>query len=118
MTSDPLTGQQRIWALMTEAQWQQQVIDIAGVRRWRWWHAPDNRPVVGKGGQEYVQNVKAGFPDLVLVREERLVFAELKRETGKASPEQLAWALALNATAAEVYLWKPHDIADVLRILM
>lgn len=69
----------------------------------------------------------AGFPDLVMAREwdsgrgnGRLIFAELKSQRGKVSPEQQQWldALALTVPGVEVYLWRPSDldqIEDVLR---
>ncbi len=61
----------------------------------------------------------AGFPDLVLVRGERLMFAELKSETGKLTEPQRLWLWALAATGrAEIYVWKPSNlqrIAEALR---
>lgn len=112
-----LTPQEQIWRSMTEAAWQRQVTEIASLNRWRWYHAPENRPVLGRNGRTYVQNVRAGFPDLVLVRSERLAFAELKRETGVLTEGQPQWHEALRATGVEVYVWRPSDIKDVLRIL-
>jgi hypothetical protein len=41
-----------------------------------------------------------------------LIFAELKLDSGKASPEQLVWLKAL-APYAEVYLWRPADISSI-----
>ena len=71
----------------------------------------------------------AGFPDLCMVRGNRLIFAELKTETGKVSPDQQAWLDDLDALYAcdrvgdpmqrvEVYLWRPADIDEAYRILM
>ena len=61
----------------------------------------------------------AGFPDEVLVRRGRLVFAELKSASGKLSDEQRAWLEDLRAVPGlEVYVWRPKDmeaIAEVLR---
>jgi hypothetical protein len=61
----------------------------------------------------------AGFPDEVLVRSGRLIFAELKSERGKLSDEQAAWLEELRAVpGVDVYLWRPADmdaIATVLR---
>lgn len=68
----------------------------------------------------------AGFPDLVLVRGPRLIFAELKRQarSAKPTPAQEEWLDRLgvveravadaNATVAsvEVYLWRPEDLLD------
>ena len=38
-----------------------------------------------------------GFPDLCLVRGKRLIFAELKTDTGKLTADQEAWLIALGA---------------------
>lgn len=83
-----------------------------------------------------------GFPDLVLVRGGRLVFAELKREKkGRVSPAQARWIEELSVVtqaivaalfdsgqgpvyAAEraelivgAYLWKPSDWPEIERVL-
>lgn len=61
----------------------------------------------------------AGFPDEVLLRPPRLVFAELKSEKGKLSVEQRAWLDELGQVPGiEAYCWRPSDmdtIAEVLR---
>jgi hypothetical protein len=52
----------------------------------------------------------AGFPDLVLCRPPRLVVAELKTATGKATLAQQEWLAALGAcTGVEAALWRPAD---------
>ena len=58
----------------------------------------------------------AGFPDLVLVRRERLIFAELKMPKGRVSPLQREWLNDLRFVASviqtrniEVHLWTPAD---------
>jgi hypothetical protein len=61
----------------------------------------------------------AGFPDLVLVRPPRLIFAELK--TQRAPPPrglQEQWLAALRGVPAiEVYLWRPLDEDAILAAL-
>lgn len=66
----------------------------------------------------YARRFSAGVPDLMMVRGKRLVFAELKSQRGKVTPEQQEWLSALVVTGAEVYLWQPQDldlIEEVLR---
>lgn len=66
------------------------------------------------------QHSPAGFPDLCLVRDGRLIFAELKRQAAKhkPTPAQVAWLDALDdvavraAAAVTVYLWRPLDLLD------
>jgi hypothetical protein len=68
---------------------------------------------------QYSLRSPKGFPDLILLRPPRIIFAELKSETGKTTPEQDAWLDGLRGLpSAEVFLWRPVDIeriADVLR---
>jgi hypothetical protein len=104
---------------LTEKQWQDTVTGLATRLGWRWYHSPDNRPVTARSGKRYVQDIKAGFPDLVLTRGPRLVFAELKRQgpAGKVSDEQHAWLLALAYAGAETYVWRPGDLTTVRTVL-
>lgn len=58
------------------------------------------------------QNSEAGFPDLVMVHpnQRRLIFAELKSETGRVSMSQRVWLTALGrVTGVEACLWRPRD---------
>ena len=112
-----LTVEERQLRGITEAEWQRQVTDLASLRGWTWWHAPDNRPIVARSGKRYVQPVRPGFPDLLLVRRERLVFAELKRETGVLTSDQAVWLAALEAAGAETHVWRPSDLAQVQEVL-
>ncbi len=69
---------------------------------------------------QYARRTSKGFPDLVLVKEGRLIFAELKGVKGQVSPEQYDWLEALGRTGAEVYLWREdtdtlEEIAGILR---
>lgn len=61
----------------------------------------------------------AGFPDLVLANPEqkRVVYAELKREKGKVTPEQEEWLNTLEACGQEVWLWRPSDIEFIAQFL-
>jgi len=60
-----------------------------------------------------------GFPDLVLVHPEkkRIIYSELKAEKGKLTPYQELWIEALRACDQEVYIWRPHDIDEIVGIL-
>ncbi len=98
----------------SEAQFQLAVQREAKALGWRVYHTRDSR------GSD------PGFPDLVMVRAGRLVFAELKREK-KSDPtsDQLAWLadLALvelhgdGASRVKAYLWRPSDWAQILAVL-
>lgn len=108
---------------LSEKHFSQQVVDLAralGWRVYRTWLSIRS---------------PAGFPDLVLVRQRpapRLIFAELKTDTGKTTPEQDAWLEDLAAVAAasevpldmggrrvalETHVWRPRDFDAIARIL-
>lgn len=109
---------------MTEAELQGGVIDLAQAFRWRVAHF---RPAqTERGWRTAVAADGEGYPDLTLVREERLIFAELKGERGRLRPAQTEWlnALALVAGRAErlnagraeplveVFIWRPSHWQD------
>src|SRR5205823_7610491 len=81
------------------------VIKIAKLRGWMLYHTHDSR------------RSTSGFPDLVLVRPPRLIFAELKSQSGKPSMAQVEWLDALSGCGFEVHLWRPSDLERVAWIL-
>lgn len=108
----------------SEAGFQAAVIGLARIYGWRIYHAPDNRPAGRTGRPQRTGTPEgAGFPDLVLTRQDRLIFAELKTRTGRLGPGQQDWLTALgyigdeHAPAVEVYLWRPDDWPDIQRVL-
>jgi hypothetical protein len=98
----------------SEAAWQQKVTQLALSCGWRVYHPPDNRP---SGNTGRVQAVEPGYPDLTLVRGDRLLFAELKAEKGRLGPGQQEWLDALAAAGAETRLWRPSDWDEVVAVL-
>ena len=96
---------------VTEAEFQQTVVQYAVLRGWRTYHTHDSR------------RSNPGYPDLTLVRDRRIVFAELKTETGRVTHDQQEWLTDLLVAAnwnpgVDVYVWHPSDwglIEDVLR---
>ena len=81
----------------TEAQFQSQVLRYAALRGWHVYHTLRS------------EKSPAGFPDLVLVRRPRVIFAELKSDRGRCTPEQRAWLAELAECSVEVKLWRPSD---------
>ena len=52
-----------------------------------------------------------GFPDLVMVNSKagRVLFVELKTQSGKVRPEQELWINALRAAGQFAEVWRPGD---------
>lgn len=61
----------------------------------------------------------AGFPDLVIVGRERVLFRELKTDTGRLRADQEVWLARLLAAGADAAVWRPRDwdtlVAPALR---
>ena len=112
MTNKRLTPADKDIRLITERDWQTFVIQLAVARKWKYYHPPDNKPINGR-----IQRVVAGFPDLVLIKDGRMVYAELKREKGIISLEQAEWIKEIKACGIECYVWRPSQVASVIKIL-
>nr|PZM91078.1 MAG: VRR-NUC domain-containing protein [Thermocrispum agreste] len=51
-----------------------------------------------------------GFPDLVIVGAERVIYRELKSARGRLSAEQRAWLDALVRAGQDADVWRPGDL--------
>lgn len=92
--------------VMTEKEWQAQVVQLARLNGWRLiYHTFDSR------------HSKAGFPDLVLLRPPELLIVELKTDIGKVKADQQEWLDALAACGVETAVWRPCDFDLVLERL-
>ncbi len=100
-----------------EEHFQSWIIDLAGYRKWKRAHF---RPAMTKTGwRTAVSADGAGFPDLLLTRDQVTIFAEVKSKTGRLTPEEKSWleTLALNPNN-KCFVWRPVDrqaIEEVLR---
>ena len=90
--------------MMTEAELQEAVREIAKQCSWLFYHTYRSK------------RSPAGFPDLVLVRPPRVVFAELKSDTGKLTREQRTWIAKL-LSCGEAYVWRPGDLDLIAEVL-
>jgi len=116
---------------MTERQFTNAVMRVGEQLGWKAAHFGNTLKVVrGKDGQTKVipDRDATGFPDLVLTRDGRLVFAELKVGRGRPTPSQQNWldALhkvterALDATGmsfVEVFTWTTADWDEIREVL-
>ena len=90
----------------TEKAFESQVKDLAKLfgfkyyHTWRSFHSP------------------AGFPDCVLIKPPRIIYAELKSEKGQPTSEQYEWlTLLAECPQNEVFLWRPSDFEEIAEIL-
>ena len=102
-TIDPLLA----W---TEAELQATILALAGQRGWHRQHTLLARFV--PKGREGETLIDKGFPDLVLARDGTVIFAELKRQKGRVTPEQKEWLALLNGV-----IWRPSDMPKIEKIL-
>lgn len=92
----------------SEAEFEAVIKELAGWKQYLYYHTHRS------------QFSPAGFPDCVMGRIEptpRLIFAELKSETGELTVEQYAWLYLLQKLGHEVYLWKPSEWDEIVKIL-
>ena len=101
-SADGSTGLVRL----TEKEFLAQVVELAEVLGFRSYHTFDSR------------RSAAGFPDLVLVRPPRVIFAELKRQNGRVTIPQHLWFHDLDeCPGVEVYIWKPSDWNEIVEVM-
>lgn len=96
---------------MTEAEFQQRVIDTARLYGWRVAH---HRPARTKHGWRTPIQGDPGFPDLVLAKNGQVIVAELKSNTGSIRDCQEDW---LDELGTHGRVWRPDDWPDVLHEL-
>lgn len=85
---------------VSEAAFQQAVVELAKLRHWLVFHDYDSR-----------RNA-AGFPDLVMVHQRtgEVIYAELKTHKGRVSQAQQRWIDALTLGGASVHVWRPAHL--------
>lgn len=103
-TARILQAERRLGGI-SERDFQQQIIDLATLRGWLVYHTHDSR------------RSQPGFPDLVMARGARLIFAEIKSERGMPSDEQSRWLAALFEAQAEAYVWRPSSWPEIAAAL-
>ena len=89
---------------MAEKELQKNIRDLAKVMGWDFVYSiPDSRMATARG-----------MPDLLMLKEKRLLFAELKTQSGKLRLEQRQVLYLLEIVeGVEVHVWRPSDWLDV-----
>jgi hypothetical protein len=102
---------------LSEKEFTKQVLNLAKLCGWRSAHF---RAAWTRSGKMVtpVQGDAKGFPDLVLVKGERMIVAELKVGRNKPSPEQIDWLAAFEKLpGVAVRTWKPKDWPSIVALL-
>ncbi len=98
---------------MNENDFASQVEGYLNIFGWRWVHF---RPARTAEGWRTALSGHKGPPDYYAVRNDRLIFIELKGTTGKLSPEQKEWQDDLTLAGAETYVLYPTDeVEEILK---
>ncbi len=90
---------------MSETEFQRMVTDLCLYLNLRYYHTYDSR------------RSNAGFPDLVIVGKNAVIYAELKSSTGRVSTAQREWHDDLASAGQPVYVWRPEDIYEIKDVL-
>ena len=108
---------------MSEAELQTTVIKLAQRLGWIVAHFRPCRTETG--WRTPVEADGKGFPDLVLVRPAspmgragRVIYVELKSESGKLTVDQKRWREALFDAGAETHVIRPRDLDWVREVLL
>lgn len=91
----------------SEAHFQRELVKFAEAAGYRVYHT------------KFSWKSASGFPDLCLVRrrDRRVIFAELKRDSGVETAAQREWLSDLEWCEQEVYTWRPRDWPRIAEIL-
>ena len=89
-----------------ESQFRDQVVSLAKLLDWKVYftwsslHSP------------------AGFPDLLLVRKDRVFAAELKVKNRKPTPAQQEWLQVLcDSGKVDTFVWRPENLVEIASLL-
>lgn len=99
--AQPTQAPRRVMPPMTEKNLQSAVEKLARFHGYELvYHVPDSR------------RSQPGFPDLVLAsgRRSRLLFRELKTDSGRLRPEQKTMLAVLEACGQDAGVWRPADL--------
>ena len=105
----------KIEMLISEKDFLKTIIDYAHLRGWSIAHFRTSMTQSGRWATA-VQADGAGFPDLVIVRE-KVIYAEVKANKGRLSPDQVEWRERLLGAHQTYYCWMPSDWDFIVELL-
>lgn len=103
--------------IFSEKQFQHTIIDFAQAIGYRVYHQIDTGACQACQAPNYSKRIGPGFPDLVIAGRGKLIYAEVKSETGKLSVDQEMWRDLLLEAGAQWYLWRPSSWTEIEKAL-
>ena len=100
---------------ISERAFQYQLEMLLEANKWVWKH--DLKGRLPNGRMMTLVRGWAGFPDLIAVRDRRVVCIEVKSTIGRLSEKQRIWLELLEKAGVECYVWKPADLEEARRVL-
>ena len=94
----------------TEADFQATVVELATFAGWRIMHV---RRSTERGNRWVTSTSISGWPDLTIWKPGRLLFAELKTESGRLTKHQRDVLQSLAEAGADVRIWRPSDWPEI-----
>ena len=90
---------------ISEKELLQTVIELAEVNAWKCYHVFESA--------KYARRTSKGFPDLLLIRDGKLIVAELKSEKGSLTNDQAQWLSEFEqCDRVQVFIWTPFSLLD------
>jgi hypothetical protein len=103
------TDMQAYRAQESEALFMGKVTDYATARGWQWMHIQAGLTPQGRYRTPVSGTLGPGWPDLILVRGNSLIAAELKTDHKYLNPIQKRVMTTLEAAVIECHVWRPRD---------
>lgn len=100
-----LTPRELLARSISERDYQQTIIEYAGLMGYFSYHDYDSR------------RSTAGFPDLVLCNGKRVLYLEVKREIGRVSAVQCQWLDLLRSAGQTALVVRPSDWPMVKKLI-
>jgi len=101
--------------LISERAFQSQLEQLLELNQWVWKH--DLKGRLPNGRVMTLMRGWAGFPDLIAVRDGRIVCIEVKSAIGRLSEKQKIWLELLEKAGAECYVWRPQNLDEAKQVL-
>lgn len=88
---------------------------VVNVAKHAGWLVHHSRTAITQSGRwaTPIQGTK-GFPDLVMVKGERMLVRELKMPRGVVSAEQRQWLASLQEAGIDAGIWYPRDYDETI----